>query len=95
MKRFVPSEYGNEVDRTASVLPPFEALLSNKRKIRRAAEAAGLSYTYVAGNTFMAYFVDYLLHPQQKPTEVVVYGTGHAKGMIYILPYTNKINFTI
>ncbi|XVF75052.1 hypothetical protein PTKIN_Ptkin13bG0158000 [Pterospermum kingtungense] len=79
IKRFVPSEYGNEVDRTASALPPFEALLANKRKIRRAAEAAGLSSTYVAGNSFLAYFVDYLLHPHEKPSEVVVYGTGQAK----------------
>ena len=76
----MPSEYGNEVDRSLNALPPFEALLANKRKIRRAVEAAGLSYTYVAGNTFLAYFVDYLLHPHEKPTEIVVYGTGEAKG---------------
>ncbi|XWS11532.1 hypothetical protein CRYUN_Cryun37aG0006200 [Craigia yunnanensis] len=79
IKRFVPSEYGNEVDRSTNALPPFEALLANKRKIRRAVEVAGLSYTYVAGNTFLAYFVDYLLHPHEKPNEIVVYGTGEAK----------------
>ncbi|XWS11531.1 hypothetical protein CRYUN_Cryun37aG0006100 [Craigia yunnanensis] len=79
IKRFVPSEYGNEVDRSTNALPPFEALLANKRKIRREVEAAGLSYTYVAGNTFLAYFVDYLPHPHEKPNEIVVYGTGEAK----------------
>ncbi|KAK6263651.1 NmrA-like domain - like 10 [Theobroma cacao] len=79
IKRFVPSEYGNEVDRS-SALPPFEALLANKRKIRRATEAAGLSYTYVAGNSFLAYFVEYLLHPHdESKQEVVVYGSGEAK----------------
>ncbi|XP_022724258.1 isoeugenol synthase 1-like [Durio zibethinus] len=79
IKRFVPSEYGNEADRITSALPPFEALLANKRKIRRAAEAAGLPYTYVAANSFLVYFIDYLLHPHEKPNELVVYGTGQAK----------------
>ncbi|KAJ8767908.1 hypothetical protein K2173_020848 [Erythroxylum novogranatense] len=79
IKRFVPSEYGNEVDRVSG-LPPFEALLANKRKVRRATEAAGIPFTYVSANTFAAYFVDYVLHPHEKDRdEVIVYGTGHAK----------------
>ncbi|KAL5555165.1 hypothetical protein UlMin_037401 [Ulmus minor] len=78
IKRFVPSEYGNEVDRVSG-LPPFEALLENKRKIRRATEAAGISFTYVSANAFSAYFVDYLLHPHENRDEVIVYGTGQAK----------------
>ncbi|KAL5555178.1 hypothetical protein UlMin_037414 [Ulmus minor] len=78
IKRFVPSEYGNEVDRVSG-LPPFEALLENKRKIRRATEAAGISFTYVSANCFSAYFVAYLLHPHENPDEVTVYGTGQAK----------------
>lgn len=55
-------------------------MLDNKRKIRRASEAAGLSYTYVSANSFAAYFVDYLLHPHEKREEVLVYGSGEAKG---------------
>jgi len=78
-QRFVPSEFGNEVDRVSG-LPPFEALLANKRKIRRATEEAGISYTYVSANSFAAYFVDYLLHPHENRDEVVVYGSGEAKG---------------
>ncbi|XP_024933808.2 isoeugenol synthase 1 isoform X3 [Ziziphus jujuba] len=78
IKRFVPSEFGNEVDRVSG-LPPFEALLENKRKVRRATEAAGIPFTYVAANTFAAYFVDYLLHPGEKIQEVIVYGSGEAK----------------
>lgn len=81
VKRFVPSEYGNEVDRVKGALPPFEALLENKRKIRRATEAAGIPFTYVSANSFAAYFVDYLLHPHEQRDHVVVHGTGEAKGM--------------
>ncbi|XP_015895797.2 isoeugenol synthase 1 isoform X2 [Ziziphus jujuba] len=81
IKRFVPSEFGNEVDRVSG-LPPFEALLENKRKVRRATEAAGIPFTYVAANTFAAYFVDYLLHPGEKIQEVIVYGSGEAKTVL-------------
>ena len=79
-QRFVPSEFGNEVDRVSG-LPPFEALLANKRKIRRETEEAGISHTYVSANSFAAYFVDYLLHPRDdKRDDIVVYGSGEAKG---------------
>ncbi|KAK6920154.1 NmrA-like domain [Dillenia turbinata] len=71
IKRFVPSEFGNEVDRVSG-LPPFEALLENKRKVRRATEAAGLDFTYVSANSFAAYFVDYLLHPHNQADEAAV-----------------------
>ncbi|XP_028770170.1 isoeugenol synthase 1 isoform X2 [Neltuma alba] len=82
IKRFVPSEYGNEVDRVKA-LPPFEALLENKRKIRRATEEAGIPYTYVSANSFAAYFINYLLHPHDlKCQHILVYGTGQAKAVL-------------
>ncbi len=88
-QRFVPSEFGNEVDRVSG-LPPFEALLANKRKIRRATEEAGVPFTYVSANSFAAYFIDYLLHPHDKPDQLVVYGSGDAKGE---LPATSFFTF--
>ncbi|GLT94881.1 hypothetical protein SLE2022_125960 [Rubroshorea leprosula] len=81
IKRFVPSEYGNEADRVTA-LPPFEALLSIKRKIRRATEAAGLSYTFISANTFAVYFVNYLLHPEEKDHQVIIYGSGETKAVL-------------
>ncbi|BBN69366.1 NmrA-like negative transcriptional regulator family protein, partial [Prunus dulcis] len=60
----------------------FEAILDNKRKIRRSIEAAGIPYTFVSANSFGAYFVDYLLHPREKTNhQVTVYGTGEAKAI--------------
>ncbi|XP_042488000.1 isoeugenol synthase 1-like isoform X1 [Macadamia integrifolia] len=79
IKRFLPSEFGHEVDR-GTALPPFQRLLDDKKKIRRATEEAGISYTYVAANTLAAYFIDLLLHPHdQLREEVIVYGNGEAK----------------
>ncbi|CAI9780498.1 unnamed protein product [Fraxinus pennsylvanica] len=81
IKRFVPSEFGNEVDKVRG-LPPFQKLLDNKKKIRRATEAAGIPFTYVSANSFAAYFVDYLLHPCQKSDRVTIYGSGETKAVL-------------
>lgn len=79
IKRFVPSEFGNEVDR-AKGLPPFQRLLENKKKIRRATEAAGIPFTYVAANTFAVYFVDLLIHPHENNDhQLTIYGDGQTK----------------
>jgi phenylcoumaran benzylic ether reductase len=80
-QRFLPSEFGNEVDRVSAALDPFQGLVENKKKIRRATEAAGLTFTYVSANSFAAYFVDYLLRPHEKSEEVTIYGNGKTKGM--------------
>ncbi|XP_059656324.1 isoeugenol synthase 1-like [Cornus florida] len=83
IERFVPSEFGNEVDRVKGALPPFQSLLDNKKKIRRTTEAAGICYTYVSANSFAAYFVDYLLHPHnQNLDQLTIYGTGEAKAVL-------------
>ncbi|KAG5233154.1 eugenol synthase [Salix suchowensis] len=76
--RFFPSEFGSDEDRMAP-LPPFEAFLDKKRKIRRATEAAGIPYTFVSANCFGAYFVNHLLRPHEKTQDIAVYGSGEAK----------------
>ncbi|KAK4856997.1 hypothetical protein QYF36_023472 [Acer negundo] len=83
IKRFLPSDFGCEEDRVNS-LPPFEAILENKRKIRRAIEAANIPYTYVSANCFGAYFVNYLLRPHDhhQQEHIVVYGTGQSKAVL-------------
>ncbi|KAL7255396.1 hypothetical protein ACSBR1_009534 [Camellia fascicularis] len=53
--------------------PPL--VLDNKKKIRRATEAAGIPYTCVCANSFAAYFVDYLLHPRENHDHVTIYAT--------------------
>ncbi|KAL7118185.1 hypothetical protein ACP275_03G119900 [Erythranthe tilingii] len=92
IKRFLPSDFGVEEDRV-SPLPPFEAFLEKKRKIRRAIEAANIPYTFVSANCFGAYFVNYLLRPFDHNQEITVYGTGEAKA---VLNYEEDIGiFTI
>ena len=68
-------------------LPPFEAFLEKKRKIRRATEEAGIPYTFVSANCFGAYFVNYLLRPHEQAQDISVYGSGEAKGTKTSIPY--------
>ncbi|KAI5567490.1 hypothetical protein BDE02_13G093600 [Populus trichocarpa] len=78
IKRFFPSDFGVEEDRVTP-LPPFEAFLDKKRKIRRATEEAGIPYTFVSANCFGAYFVNVLLRPHEQRQDISVYGSGEAK----------------
>ncbi|RDX64774.1 Eugenol synthase 1, partial [Mucuna pruriens] len=81
IKRFLPSDFGVEEDRIKP-LPPFQAVLDKKRKIRREIEAAGIPYTFVSANCFGAYFVNYLLRPYDKNNDITVYGTGQTKAVL-------------
>jgi len=83
IKRFVPSEFGNEVD-TVEALPPFQRVCDIKKEISRATEEAGIPYTFFSANTYAAYFVDVFFHPRQKPQpeEVVIYGDGLTKAFM-------------
>ncbi|XP_030524314.2 eugenol synthase 1-like [Rhodamnia argentea] len=81
IKRFLPSDFGCEEDKITP-LPPFQECLEMKRKIRRATEAAGIPFTFVAANCFAAYFVNILLHPHDLHGEIVVYGNGEANAVL-------------
>ncbi|XP_027903406.1 isoeugenol synthase 1-like isoform X1 [Vigna unguiculata] len=78
IKRFIPTGFGSEEEKIKA-LPPFQAVLDEKRKIREKIEAAGIPYTSINANCFAAYFINYLLRPHQKLKDIVVYGTGEAK----------------
>ncbi|CBI25150.3 unnamed protein product, partial [Vitis vinifera] len=94
-KRFLPSDFGVEEDRV-TVLSPFQEFLDKKRIIRRAIEAAGISYTFVSASCFGAYFVNYLLHPHDYSNDsITVYGSGEAQAVLNyeedIALYTIKV----
>ncbi|CAN6169996.1 unnamed protein product [Urochloa humidicola] len=47
VNRFLPSEYGNDVDHVHAV-EPAKSIFAVKARIRRAIEAEGIAYTYVS-----------------------------------------------
>ncbi|XP_022144202.1 isoflavone reductase-like protein [Momordica charantia] len=81
VKRFLPSEFGMDVDRVHAV-EPAKSALEIKAQIRRAVERAGIPYTYVSSNCFNGYFLPTLMQPglTSPPTDqVIIPGDGRPK----------------
>ncbi|XP_019235489.1 PREDICTED: isoflavone reductase homolog [Nicotiana attenuata] len=79
VKRFFPSEFGNDVDRVHAV-EPAKTAFKTKAQIRRAIEAEGIPFTYVANFFFAGYFLPNLAQPGASgpPTDkVVILGDGN------------------
>jgi len=83
VKRFFPSEFGNDVDRVHAV-EPAKTAFGIKAQIRRAVEAEGIPHTYVASNFFAGYFLPTLSQPGATAPprdKVVILGDGNPKAI--------------
>ncbi|KAL2552891.1 Isoflavone reductase-like protein P3 [Forsythia ovata] len=96
IKRFLPSEFGNDVDSMTAV-EPASNLFGDKIKIRRLIESEGIPHTYVVSNGFAGNFLptigqlDATAPPRDK---VVILGDGNRKAIFVkeedIATYTIK-----
>lgn len=84
VQRFLPSEFGHDVDRADPVEPGLTMYLE-KRKVRRAIEKSGVPYTYICCNSIASW----PYYDNKHPSEVVppldqfqIYGDGTVKGMV-------------
>uniref|UniRef100_A0ACD5V975 Uncharacterized protein n=1 Tax=Avena sativa TaxID=4498 RepID=A0ACD5V975_AVESA len=83
VKRFFPSEFGNDVDHVHAV-EPAKSVFGAKARIRRAIEAEGIPYTFVSSNFFAGRFLPSLAQigvtgpPADK---VLILGDGNVKGV--------------
>eukprot|EP00249_Psilotum_nudum_P000913 c13102_g1_i1 orf=463-1674(-) len=83
IKRFIPSEFGNDVDRV-SCLGPMGDIFERKKKIRRAVEEAGIPYTYVCNNSLAGYFLKNLIQADRDSPprdHVTIWGSGDSKAI--------------
>ncbi|CBI37669.3 hypothetical protein VitviT2T_003333 [Vitis vinifera] len=83
VKRFLPSEFGNDVDRLHAV-EPAKSVFAIKVQIRRAIEAEGIPYTYVTSNFFAGYFLPTLVQPgatAPPKDKVIILGDGNPKAV--------------
>ncbi|KAL3515156.1 hypothetical protein ACH5RR_022058 [Cinchona calisaya] len=83
VKRFFPSEFGNDADRVHPV-EPAKWMYETKVQIRRMVEAEGIPYTYVANNLFAGYFLRTLSQPGATAPprdKVVILGDGNPKAV--------------
>nr|CAB3472564.1 unnamed protein product [Digitaria exilis] len=86
VKRFLPSEFWTDVDRTCAVEPARSAVYGAKAAIRRAVEASGVPHTYVlcgylAGAALPS--VGQVVSPTPPAGEAVVLGDGDTK-VVYV-----------
>ncbi|XP_048332430.2 phenylcoumaran benzylic ether reductase Betv6 [Ziziphus jujuba] len=83
VKRFFPSEFGNDVDRVHAV-EPAKSAFAIKAQIRRAVEAEGIPHTFVSCNCFAGYFLPTLVQPgvSAPPRDkVIILGDGNPKAI--------------
>lgn len=83
VKRFFPSEFGNDVDHVHAV-EPAKSVFAVKARIRRAIEAEAIPYTYVTSNFFAGRFLPTLAQVGVTglPTDkVLILGDGNVKGI--------------
>ncbi|VVA17904.1 PREDICTED: isoflavone reductase [Prunus dulcis] len=81
IKRFLPSEFGHDVDRADPVEPGLTMYLE-KRQVRRCVEKSGVPYTYICCNSIASWpYFD-----NKHPSEVLppldqfqIYGDGNVK----------------
>ncbi|XP_057952521.1 leucoanthocyanidin reductase-like [Malania oleifera] len=81
VQRFLPSEFGHDIDRADPVEPGL-AMYNQKRQVRRAIEEAGIPYTYICCNSIAAW----PYHDNTHPADVLppfdhfhIYGDGSVK----------------
>lgn len=81
VKRFLPSEFGHDIER-ADPVEPGRQMYNEKRQVRRAIEEAGIPYTYICCNSIAAW----PYHDNTHPADVLppldhfhIYGDGNVK----------------
>ncbi|XVF53951.1 hypothetical protein PTKIN_Ptkin05aG0141700 [Pterospermum kingtungense] len=95
VKRFLPSEFGHDIDRAEPVEPGL-TMYEQKRKIRRRIEKCGVPYTYICCNSIAAW----PYHDNTHPADVLppldtfqIYGDGTVKA--YFVAGTDIGKFTV
>ncbi|XP_058193756.1 leucoanthocyanidin reductase-like isoform X2 [Rhododendron vialii] len=95
VKRFLPSEFGHDIDRADPVEPGL-TMYGQKRQVRRAIEAAGIPYTYICCNSIAAW----PYHDNTHPADVLppldffhIYGDGSVRA--YFVAGSDIGKFTI
>ncbi|XP_059454362.1 leucoanthocyanidin reductase-like [Corylus avellana] len=95
IKRFLPSEFGHDVDRADPVEPGLN-MYKDKRRIRRLLEEYGVPHTYICCNSIASW----PYYDNTHPSEVVppldqfqIYGDGSVKA--YFVAGTDIGKFTI
>ncbi|KAF6143796.1 hypothetical protein GIB67_016717 [Kingdonia uniflora] len=81
VKRFLPSEFGHDIDR-ANPVEPGLTMYNEKRKVRRLIEESGIPYSYICCNSIAAWPYYDNTHPSDvlpPMDQFHIYGDGSVK----------------
>ncbi|XP_078159157.1 leucoanthocyanidin reductase-like [Carex rostrata] len=81
VKRFLPSEFGHDIDKTNPVEPGL-AFYNEKRRVRCALEAAAIPYTYICCNSIAGWPYFDNIHPSEMTPPLdcfQIYGDGNGR----------------
>lgn len=95
VKRFIPSEFGLDPDKTR-VSDLDHNFYSSRAEIRRLVEAENIPHTFISCNFFMSYLLPSLVQPGLKAPprdKFTVFGNGDVKGVF--VKETDVATFTI
>lgn len=82
IQRFLPSEFGHDVDRADPVEPGL-TMYNEKRRVRRLVEESGIPYTYICCNSIASWPYYDNTHPSEVHPpldQFKIYGDGTVKG---------------
>ncbi|KAM0932898.1 putative 2'-hydroxyisoflavone reductase [Dioscorea sansibarensis] len=83
IKRFIPSEFGCDVDKS-QILGMDNGFYGKKAEVRRLIEKEGIPHTYICCNLFMGYLLPSLVQPGlRKPPRdtMTIFGDGNVKAV--------------
>lgn len=84
MQRFIPSEFGCDVDKS-QILGMDHGFYEKKAEVRRLIEKEGIPHTYICCNLFMGYLLPSLVQPGliKPPRDTMkIFGDGNVKGQL-------------
>ena len=82
LQRFLPSEFGHDVNRADPVEPGLN-MYREKRRVRQLVEESGIPFTYICCNSIASWPYYNNIHPSEvlPPTDFFqIYGDGNVKG---------------
>lgn len=89
MQRFLPSEFGHDVDRAEPVEPGL-TMYKEKQKVRRMVEKSGVPYSYICCNSIASWPYFNNTHPSEvlpPLDQFQIYGDGTVKGTYIYFTY--------
>lgn len=87
MQRFVPSEYGCDVELAEHMLEPARSILGAKVRVREAVKASGIPHTIISSNWLQGFLLPRAGNPEASGppnNSVTIFGDGKLQGKLCI-----------